>query len=135
MAAAVYPGALMWKNGATFSREIVNRQQHGHGVMVFRASGREAARYAGAFDHGRRIGLGIGTSDGLVWIGQRKDDEACDHGLLETPDERRFEGEVAADESGAPERLRRWQRNPSPARPQKAYAVATPMLPAPQAAG
>ena len=74
MAAAVYPGALMWKNGATFSSEIVNRQQHGHGVMVFRASGREAARYAGAFDHGRRIGLGIGTSDGLVWIGQRKDD-------------------------------------------------------------
>ncbi|RYD93708.1 MAG: hypothetical protein EOP61_23075 [Sphingomonadales bacterium] len=134
--AAIHPEALIWKNGASFSGETMNRQPHGHGVMVFHAGGREVARYAGAFDQGRRIGLGIATSDdGLVWTGQWTNDEACGLGLLETPEGRRFEGEVAPDESGAPKRIRGWEWNPDPARSQKTYSVATPALPAPQAAG
>lgn len=134
--AAIHPEALVWKNGASYSGETLNRQPHGSGVMVFRVGGREIARYAGAFDQGRRSGLGIATSDdGLVWTGAWKADEACGHGLLETPDGKRFEGEVAPDEGGAPKRVRGWEWNPSPARSQKTYSVATPALPAPQAAG
>lgn len=134
--AITHPEALVWKNGASFSGETMNRQPHGLGVMVFRAGGQEVARYAGAFDQGLRVGLGIATSDeGLVWTGQWKDDEACGCGLLETPDGRRFEGEVAPDESGAPKRIKGWEWNSGPARSQKTYSVAMPALPAPQAAG
>ena len=134
--AAIHPEALVWKNGASYSGETLNRQPDGHGVMIFHAGGREIARYAGAFVQGRRNGLGIATSDdGLVWTGAWKDDEACGCGLLETPDGRRFEGEVAPDEGGSPKRVKGWEWNPSPARPQKTYSVATPALPAPQATG
>lgn len=134
--AQAHPEALVWKNGASYAGETVNRQPDGYGVMIFRAGGREVARYAGSFVQGRRAGLGIATSDeGLVWTGQWKDDEACGHGLLETPDGRRFEGEVAAGESGAPKRITGWEWSNSPVRSQKTYSVATPALPAPQAAG
>jgi len=71
----------------------------------------------------------------LQWTGQWKDDEPCGHGLLETPDGRRFEGEVAPDERGAPKRIKGWEWNSSPARSQKTYSAAMPALPAPHAAG
>jgi hypothetical protein len=133
--ARAHPEALVWKNGASYSGETVNRQPEGHGVIVFRAGGREIARYAGGFVQGRRVGLGIATSDdGLIWTGQWQDDEACGYGLLETPDGRRFEGQVAHDESGAPKRIRGWEWQTAAARSnsKKGHSVRTLALPAPE---
>ncbi len=101
--AALHPDVLAWKSGATYAGETANRLPHGYGVLSFHSEGREIARYAGAFENGRRSGHGIGASrDGLVWSGEWKDDEACGFGLLEATDGARFEGEVAPDDAGAP---------------------------------
>ncbi|HOY79101.1 MAG TPA: hypothetical protein PLN33_14895 [Hyphomonadaceae bacterium] len=133
--ARAHPEALVWKNGASYSGETVNRQPEGHGVIVFSAGGREVARYAGGFVEGRRVGLGIAMSDGgLIWTGQWQDDEACGYGLLETPDGRRFEGQVAHDESGAPKRIRGWEWKTAPVRSKKTHSVKTLALPAPETA-
>lgn len=133
---ATYPDALTWKGGASYSGETMNRQPHGSGIMIFRDGAREVARYAGAFEDGRRTGHGIGTSDGLVWTGAWKDDEACGHGLLEASNGHRFEGQVAPDESGAPRQVRGWEWGASAAPTHKAgpHRVVTPALPPPWAA-
>jgi len=137
-AAMAHPDALTWKHGVSYSGETVNRRPHGFGIMVFRKGAQEIARYAGAFADGRRAGHGVATSsDGLVWTGAWKNDEACGCGLLETSDGRRFEGEVAPDETGAPKQVRGWEFGlpaASPRKPSPHHAV-TPALPSPQAAG
>ena len=137
-AAAAHADALVWKNGAAYSGETVNRQPHGSGIMVFMEGAKEIARYAGEFVEGQRAGHGIATSrDGLVWTGAWKDDEACGHGLLEAPDGQRFEGEVAPDESGAPKQVRGWEWGAASApmrKPQPHHAL-TPALPPPWASG
>jgi hypothetical protein len=137
-AAADYPDALVWKNGAAYSGETMNRQPHGSGIMIFLEGAKEVARYAGEFVDGQRAGHGIATSrDGLIWTGAWRDDEACGHGLLETPDGRRFEGEVAPDESGAPKQVRGWEWGAfeAPTKKTQPHHALTPALPAPQAAG
>ena len=137
-AAAVHPEALVWKNGAAYSGETVNRQPHGAGIMVFMQGAREVARYAGEFIDGARAGHGIATSDdGLVWTGAWKDDQACGHGLLEARDGQRFEGEVAPDESGSPRQVRGWEWGAMDGSAKKAqpHHMTTPALPSPQAAG
>jgi hypothetical protein len=137
-AAAEHPDALVWKSGAAYSGETVNRKPHGFGVMVFRDGDHEVARYAGAFTEGLREGHGVATSDdGLVWTGAWRNDEACGHGLLETRDGARFEGEVAPDENGAPKQVNGWiwDAPGTPARKAATHRVVTPALPPPQAAG
>lgn len=134
--AAHYPDALTWKSGASYSGETMNRQPHGSGIMIFREGPHEVARYAGKFEDGRRTGHGVGTSDGLVWTGAWKDDEACGCGLLEATDGHRFEGQVAPDESGAPRQVRGWEWGTASVAPHKAspHRVVTPALPPPWAA-
>ncbi len=122
--AAHYPDALTWKSGASYSGETLNRQPHGSGIMIFRDGSHEVARYAGAFEEGRRTGHGIGTSDGLVWTGAWKDDEACGHGLLEASNGHRFEGQVAPDESGAPRQVRGWEWACPQSRPTRPARIA-----------
>lgn len=137
-AAMAHPDALTWKHGVSYSGETVNRRPHGFGIMIFRKGAHEVARYAGAFEDGRRMGHGVATSsDGLVWTGAWKSDEACGCGLLETSDGRRFEGEVAPDESGSPRQVRGWEFGVATAAPRKAgpHRPVTPALPSPQAAG
>ena len=105
-AAEAHADALSWKSGAAFSGETQNKLPHGFGVIVFRQSGKEIARYAGAFEHGRRSGHGVGASpEGLVWCGEWSDNEACGFGLLEAPDGTRFEGQVVPDDAGAPQQV------------------------------
>lgn len=102
-AAEAHPDALAWKSGAAYSGETLNKQPHGFGVIVFHENGHETARYAGAFEEGRRSGHGVGASaDGLVWTGEWKNSEACGFGLLESADGTRFEGEVGPDDGGEP---------------------------------
>lgn len=138
-AAEQFPDALSWpKAHAAYSGETRNRLPHGYGVVVFRTSAGEVARYAGAFSDGVRSGHGIATSDDdHVWTGQWKDGEACGFGLLECPDGSRFEGEVAPDLGGAPRQIRGWTWNaPGVAKTaQQPHRTVTPFLPSPQAVG
>ncbi|MDP3739910.1 MAG: hypothetical protein Q8R02_21165 [Hyphomonadaceae bacterium] len=137
--ADAHPDALIWKSGATYSGETLNKLPQGFGVIVFRDGGKkETARYAGAFEEGRRSGHGVGASgEGLVWTGEWKDNEACGFGLLETPDGARFEGEVAPNAEGAPKAVsgHTWPATKT-ARLQP-HRPAAPALPSPtnQAAG
>jgi hypothetical protein len=131
--AAMYPEALMFpKAHASYSGDTRNRLPHGFGVMTFRDGATVSAVYRGAFRDGKRSGHGIATADGgLVWYGEWNDDEAAGFGVLETPDGRRFEGEVAPDRTtGAPTQLRGWTWTPgdSAARPHRPVA---PLLPSP----
>lgn len=137
-AAMAHPDALTWKHGVSYSGETVNRRPHGFGIMIFRKGAHEVSRYTGAFEDGRRAGHGVATSDdGVVWTGAWKNDEACGYGLLETSDGRRFEGEVAPDETGAPRQVRGWEFGLPAASPRKTnpHRAVTPALPSPQAAG
>jgi MORN repeat len=138
-AAEQHLDVLAWpKAKATYSGETNNRAPHGHGVIVFRDGAREIARYAGVFEEGRRSGHGVATSDGgHVWTGQWSGDEACGLGLLEAPDGSRFEGEVAASESGSPRQVRGWTWAPAAAvkSAQHLRSAPSPALPSPQAAG
>jgi hypothetical protein len=137
-AAQEHPDALTWpKAQANYSGETRNRLPHGHGVIVFRDGSRETARYAGAFEEGRRTGHGFATSDGgHVWSGQWRDGEANGLGVLETPDGRRFEGEVAPDETGAPRQASGWTWDkPRQAQTLEHRPVAPALPPPGQAAG
>ena len=137
--AANYPDALVWGKTATYSGWNENTAPSRYGVMTFRGRSDETiASYRGEFNEGRREGHGVGTSaDGIVWSGQWKNNEACGFGILETPDGRRFDGEVAPGEDGAPRRVRGWLWEPdgAPARTLQTQRPATPALPSPQAAG
>ncbi len=126
-AADAHPDVLMWKSGISYSGETLNRQPHGHGVMRFG----DDAIYRGAFEHGQRAGPGIAISEGHTWTGQWKDNEACGLGLLETPDGRRFEGEVASSEAGEPVRGNGMMWLGSARELAKTLRAATPALPAP----
>lgn len=137
-AAAKHPDALVWpKAQASYSGETRNRLPLGHGAIVFHDGARAIASYAGAFEDGRRSGHGVGKSDGdHVWSGQWNEGEACGLGVLETPDGRRFVGEVAPHEDGSPKQVRGWTWDkPRVARaPHQPVAPALPP-PAGQAAG
>ncbi len=142
-----HPDALTWpKAKATYSGETHNRLPHGYGVIVFRDGADEIARYAGAFEEGRRSGHGVATSDGgHVWTGQWSEGETCGLGLLEAPEGSRFEGEVAAGETGSPRQVRGWTWAPPGAPPGAPASAAKPAqqlhrtpataLPSPQTAG
>jgi hypothetical protein len=96
------------------------------------------AVYRGAFENGQRTGHGMATSDGgLTWSGQWKDNEACGLGILETPDGRRFEGEVAPDDTGVPRRVRGWTWEAGKHVDTDPHRPVAPLLPSPatQAAG
>jgi hypothetical protein len=113
--AAMYPDALAFpKAHASYSGETRNRLPHGFGVMTFREGAAVTAVYRGAFRDGKRSGHGIATSDGgLVWYGEWEDNEAAGFGVLETPDGRRFEGQVAPERtSGAPMQISGWTWTP-----------------------
>lgn len=140
--AAKYPDALVWGKTATYSGYNANGDPSQCGVMSFFGGGGETiASYRGEFHEGRREGHGVGVSlDGIVWSGEWKNNEACGFGILETPDGRRFDGEVAPDASDkdrAPHRVRGWLWEPdgAPARALQTHRPATPALPPPQAAG
>lgn len=137
--AEAHPDALTWpKANATYSGETRNRLPHGFGVIVFHSGKDEVARYAGSFANGLRSGHGVAASEGgHVWHGQWSEGEACGLGLLETPDGRRFEGEVAPGEDSSPRQVRGWTWSGGemrPARPATHQPVA-PALPSPRAAG
>src|SRR5690606_25608324 len=131
--AGVYPDALAFpKAHASYSGETQNRLPHGFGVMTFRKGATVTAIYRGAFEAGQRSGHGIATSDGgLVWCGEWKDNEATGFGVLETPDGRRFEGEVAAHETGSPKQVRGWTWGTSGRVIAEPHRVPAPLLPAP----
>lgn len=135
--AGQHPEALVWK-AASYSGWSENAEPSRHGVMTFTGKGGETiASYRGEFRGGRREGHGVGISaDGLVWTGQWKNDEACGFGVLETPDGRRFDGEVAPGDDGAPRRVRGWLWEPDGARIRLAEPLraVTPALPPPQTA-
>lgn len=126
-AADTHAGALVWPKGdAAFSGETRNRHPHGPGAMIFAGSG---AFYRGDFVDGRREGYGVGRDTvGAVWSGAWNNDGACGFGVLETPDGRRFEGEVEPSEAGprrvaghvwpAPTAHAKSQRAPIPLRPE-----------------
>lgn len=132
-AAARYPDALTFpKAHASYSGETQNRLPHGFGVMTFREGATVAAVYRGAFQDGKRSGHGIATADGgLVWYGEWDDNEAAGFGVLETPDGRRFEGEVAPERTtGAPTQKRGWTWTPMEGVLEPHRPVA-PLLPSP----
>lgn len=136
--AGQHPEALVWK-AASYSGWSENAAPSRFGAMTFTGrNGEMTASYRGEFHDGRREGHGVGISaDGHVWTGQWKNDEACGFGVLETPDGRRFDGEVAPGDDGAPRRVRGWLWEPDGARvrsiePHRAIPAA---LPSPQAAG
>ncbi len=134
--ATVHTDALIWKTNIAYSGETLNGRPHGFGVMIFRKGSDEIARYAGAFEEGRRNGHGVATSDdGMIWTGAWKNDEAFGFGLLETPDGRRFEGEVAPDESGAPTQVRGWVWGTAATthRVMETHRAVAPAFPSPQA--
>lgn len=137
--AAQFPDALVWGKTATYSGWSENSEPSRFGVMTFfGGNGGAIASYRGEFRKGTREGHGVGVSaDGIVWSGQWKNDEACGLGILETPDGRRFDGEVAPDHEGAPRRIRGWLWEPdgSRVRTLQSAHVASPALPSPQAAG
>jgi hypothetical protein len=135
--AEVHPNALIWSM-ASYAGETRNRMPHGHGVIVFRKGAEEIARYAGAFADGRREGHGVATSeDGMTWTGEMKEDEACGFGILEAPDGRRFEGEVAPDPDGAPRQVRghQWDAKAAIRLKAEAHRPVAAALPSPRAAG
>ncbi len=125
--ADTHAGALVWPKGdAAFSGETRNRHPHGAGAMIFARSG---AFYRGDFVDGRREGYGVGRDTvGIVWSGAWRNDGACGFGVLETPDGRRFEGEVEPSEAGprrtagylwpSPAPQSKSQRDPIPLRPE-----------------
>lgn len=123
--AEAYPDALAWNN-ASYAGETRNRLPHGHGVIIFRKGAEEIARYAGQFAEGRREGHGLAGNDGMTWCGQMKDGEACGFGILEAADGRRFEGEVAPDETGAPRQVRGHQWALRKSEPHRPVATALP---------
>jgi hypothetical protein len=134
-AAEAHPDALVWaKAGASYSGETRNKLPHGFGIMTFRDGAKDIATYRGVFSDGMRAGHGVATSDGgHVWSGQFADGEASGFGLLETPDGRRFEGEVRPDPTGAPHRVQGWtweaqgvSRSSAPV-----HSPLTPLLPPP----
>lgn len=135
--AAQHPEALVWK-AASYSGWSENAAPSRFGVMTFTGrSGGTTASYRGEFHDGQREGHGVGISaEGIVWTGQWKNDEACGFGVLETPDGRRFDGEVAPGEDGAPRRVRGWLWEPDGTRVRLAepHRAAPAALPAPQAA-
>jgi hypothetical protein len=98
------PDALRW-DGALYRGETLNGLPHGLGVMSFVVGRKETGGYRGEFEGGRRVGLGIGWSEGFRWSGHWTGDEAGGLGVLETDDGRRFEGEVAMVQ-GSPRRVR-----------------------------
>lgn len=130
--ADTHPDALAWpKAGATYGGETRNRLPHGLGVMVFRAGAETVATYGGGFVDGARAGHGIARSDdGHVWSGQWTGNEAGGFGLLETPDGRRFEGEVKPGADGTPQPARGWTWEPvgTPASAPTRPAHAPPLL-------
>ena len=131
--AETYPEALNWKTPASYSGETRNRLPCGSGVIVFRNGADEIARYSGEFVDGRPEGHGVAISeDGMTWCGQMRDGEACGFGILEAPDGRRFEGEVAPDEAGAPRQVRghQWAIR-AKAEPHRVVATALPSPHAP----
>jgi hypothetical protein len=130
-AAEAHPHVLVWpKAGATYSGETRNRLPHGFGVMTFRDGANDIATYRGAFIDGVRAGHGIATSDGgHVWSGEFANGEASSFGLLETPDGRRFEGEVKSDQDGAPRRVHGWTWETQGASLVRAPTVHTPLAP------
>jgi hypothetical protein len=132
-AASAHPEALQWpKAQASYSGETRNRMPHGFGVIVFRDGPREIASYAGAFEDGRRSGHGVATSDGgHAWSGQWSEGEACGLGVLETPDGRRFEGEVAPDKDGSPKQVRGWTWDAPRSGQQAPHRAVAPALPSP----
>lgn len=131
--AAAHPDALTFpKVHAAYSGETRNRVPHGLGVMIFREGAVTTAIYRGGFENGQRTGHGIATSDGgLTWCGQWKDNEAAGFGVLEAPDGRRFEGEVAADETGAPREVRGWTWDAPGRGPAEPHRPVAPLLPSP----
>jgi hypothetical protein len=129
-AAAAHPDALAFpKAAAAYSGETRNRLPHGFGVMTFHEGANVIARYRGAFEEGRRAGHGVATSDGgLLWFGEWRDNEAAGFGVLESPDGRRFEGEVAPDEEGVPKQIRGWAWDPGE---MAMHYPVPPLLPSP----
>lgn len=125
--AEAHPDALIWpKAQASYAGETRNRLPHGHGVIIFRKGAEEVARYAGAFVDGRREGHGLALNDGMTWCGEMKDGEAHGFGILEAADGRRFEGEVAPDEQGAPRQVRGHQWALRKSEPHRPVATALP---------
>lgn len=137
--AAQYPDAIVWGKTASYSGWNENTSPSRFGVTTFLGKTAETiASYRGEFQDGRREGHGVGVStDGLVWSGQWKNDEAHGFGILETPDGRRFDGEVAPGDDGAPRRVRGWLWEPdgAPIRTLQPHHPLSPALPPPQAAG
>ena len=137
-AAATHPDALTFAGArAIYSGETTNKLAHGFGAMTFREGLAVIAIYRGGFEHGRRTGHGVAASGGLNWSGQWKDNEACGFGILETPDGRRFEGEVAPDATGAPRQVRGWTWEADKHVATDPHRPVAPLLPSPatQAAG
>jgi hypothetical protein len=132
-AAVAHPDALTFpKARAAYSGETHNRLPHGFGVMTFRDGAAAVAVYRGAFEAGQRSGHGIADSDdGLVWCGEWKNNEAAGFGILETPEGRRFEGEVTADETGAPKQVRGWTWEAGKRVPADPHRPVAPLLPSP----
>jgi hypothetical protein len=132
-AADAYPDALTWpKAGAAYSGETRNRQPHGYGVMTFRDGSKVSAIFRGAFDDGVRSGHGVASADGgHTWAGDWRGGEASGFGLLETPDGRRFEGEIVTSSDGAlrPGAGHMWTT--SAARASAVHTQAPPLLPSP----
>lgn len=89
------PDSLRW-HGAHYLGETRNGLPHGLGVMTFASGGKDIGGYRGQFEAGKRAGLGVGISGGFAWTGRWAEDEAFGPGVLETPEGRRFEGEVAS---------------------------------------
>jgi hypothetical protein len=132
-AASAHPDALNWpKAQASYSGETRNRLPHGYGVIAFRDGARETATYSGAFEDGRRSGHGVATSDGgHSWSGQWSEGEACGLGVLEAPDGRRFEGEVAPDRDGSPKQVGGWTWDAPRPGQQVPHRAVAPALPSP----
>lgn len=130
--AAQHPNALAWGKATLYSGETMNGRPHGAGVMSFVDRGGEImASYRGEFIEGRRSGHGVGqSSDGMVWSGQWRGDEAAGLGVLEAGDGRRYEGDVAPGPDGAPQQNDGWLWTPDMP-PQRMKVEPRPALPAP----
>ena len=96
--------SMMFREGATTHRQL-SRRIRGRSCAPVTASAPPTA-----------VSSGLASGD---------DNEAAGFGLLETPDGRRFEGEVAPDDAGAPKQIRGWTWDlASPATPH--HPVAPP---------
>lgn len=131
-AADDWPDALIWsKQQARYAGETKNGAPHGHGVMTFLDGALVVATYRGQFDDGARAGHGVAIADdGCVWSGQWSEDNASGLGVLDLPDGRRFEGEVAPGPDGPREqRGFTWNGAPQAA---PVHAPVPPLLNAPR---